>query len=99
MGTMATRKSSRSFAVNLSGRHLDRLEQISANLGGGIPPRVLVAAGLYALDELSGRDLVRVILASVEGDTVVPRSRQRKPRRRASKASKASKPVGAAARR
>jgi hypothetical protein len=82
---MATRKSSRSIDVTLSGRHLDRLEEISANLGGGIPPRVLVAAGLHALDELSGRDLVRLILASVEGEPVAKRSRQRKPRRRSSK--------------
>ena len=84
---MATRKSSQTFSVKLSGHHLDRLEQISANLGGGIPPRVLVAAGLYALDELSGRDLVRVILACVEGDRGRPRRTKSKkqPRRRSPK--------------
>jgi len=82
---MATPKSSHSLTVKLSGRDLDRLEEISANLGGGIPPRVLVAAGMVALDELSGRDLVRVILACVESDPVARRRRQAKPRRRSSK--------------
>jgi hypothetical protein len=92
---MATRKSSQSFTVKLTGHHLDRLEEISTNLGGGIPPRVLVAAGLYALDELSGRDLVRVILASVEADKGGPRRGKgtKQPRRRTSKR------VGAAPRR
>ena len=84
---MATRKSSQSFTVKLTGPDLDRLEQISTNLGGGIPPRLLVAAGLHALDELSGRDLVRVILACVEGDRGHPRRSKSKkqPRRRSSK--------------
>jgi hypothetical protein len=88
---MATRKSSRSLTLKLSGPDLDRLENLSANLGGGIPPRVLVAAGLVALDELSGRDLVRVILACVEGGPAVrrsrhvPQSRKGKPGRRSSK--------------
>jgi len=84
---MATRKSSQSFTVKLTGPDLDRLEQISTNLGGGIPPRVLVAAGLHALDELSGRDLVRVILACAEGDRAQPRRSKSKkqPRRRTSK--------------
>jgi len=90
---MATRKSSQSFTVKLTGPDLDRLEQLSTNLGGGIPPRVLVAAGLHALDELSGRDLVRVILASVEGDKGRPRRSKKQPRRRSSKR------AGAAARR
>jgi hypothetical protein len=88
---MAKRKSSQSFTVELTGHHLDRLEKLSTNLGGGIPPRVLVAAGLHALDELSGRDLVRVILACVEGDRGGPRrgkttsKSKRQPRRRTSK--------------
>jgi hypothetical protein len=80
---MATRKSSQSLTLKLSGPDLARLENLSTNLGGGIPPRILVAAGLHALDELSGRDLVRVILACVEGDPVAWRSPQRKPKAKA----------------
>lgn len=82
---MATRKSSRSLTVQLTGRHLERLEELSVNLGGSVPPEVLVAAGLRALDELSGRDLVRVILACVEGVPAARGSGKRKATRRSSK--------------
>jgi hypothetical protein len=42
---------------------------------GGLPPAVVVAAGLHALAELSKREQVRVIVSCVEG--AEPRRRRR----------------------
>ncbi|HEY3821858.1 MAG TPA: hypothetical protein VGL81_32050 [Polyangiaceae bacterium] len=69
---MAAKKPSAPINVKLSGRHRDRLDDIAA-AHGGLPPGVVVAAGLYALAELSKRERVRVIVACVEGEPVIPR--------------------------
>ena len=70
--SMAAQKVPAPLNVKLSGRHRDRLDEISA-AHGGLPPAVVVAAGLYALAELSKRERVRVIVACVEGDPVTSR--------------------------
>ena len=74
---MAAKKNPSTLNVKLSGRHRDRLEDISG-AHGGLPPAVIVAAGLYALSEMNKRERVRVIVACVEGEPVTPR----RPRRR-----------------
>ena len=73
---MAAEKPPAPLTVKLSGRHRDRLDEICA-AHGGLPPGVVVAAGLYALAELSKRERVRVIVACVEGEPVTPRRLRR----------------------
>jgi hypothetical protein len=68
--------------VKLSDQHRKRLSDLLAEMGG-IPPEVLILAGLHALEELSPRERVRVIVECVEGTMVHAQRRHRSRGRRA----------------
>jgi len=74
---MAAHKNTASLHVKLSGRHRNRLDDICA-AHGGLPPGVVVAAGLHALAKMSKRERVRAIVACMEGEPVTT-TRPRRP--------------------